>query len=328
MMAAAEPCRTSGPFTHVGLLYRDSEEYLAGVGSFIEEGVAAGEPVLVTAPPAEVDALRARLGERVSASVQFADMVTTGANPARIIPWVRSFVDQWPGRRTRAVGQPTWPGLSPAATREINRMEALTNLAFAQTPATFLCPYRLDGSAVPGSAEPLRTHPQLLRGHTRAASADYSPAGLLVGGQPEPEPAPPHARSMQVSAASQLADLRRFVSWHANQLSLPAPDVGTFVVAVGEAATNALEHGGGKAQVTVWGDADEDSLICEVRSTTRIDDPMIGCVQPPATRSGGWGMWLVNQLCELAETHSGSWGTAVRMHVKLPDPTRATAAAL
>jgi anti-sigma regulatory factor (Ser/Thr protein kinase) len=325
-MSAPGARGTPEPFIHVGLLYRDTDDYLSRVGSFIEEGLAAGEPVLVTAPPAECDALRDRLGGRFadSDSVEFADMHATGANPARVIPAVRGFVERWPGRRTRAVGQPTWPGLGPAALREVARMEALVNLAFTGTHATFLCPYSVDGDAGRSTADPGRTHPRLQHAGDPGPSADYSLEGLLVGRQPEPEPTPTHAERMRVTSPYALAELRGVVAEAAAREQVDGSQVSVFEVAVTEAATNALLHGGGAAHVALWRDTDEQSLVCEVRSAGRITDPLVGCVQPNRTSPGGRGMWLINQLCDLAETHSGPWGTVVRMHLRVPGSSAGT----
>lgn len=318
-----EPWGMPEPFTHVGMLYRDDEDYLARVGEFIEEGVAADEPVLVTAPPAQVAALRDRLADHVTGSVEFADMHATGANPARIIPTVRGFLDRWPGRRTRAVGQPTWPGLGPAALREVARMEALTNLAFTGAPATFLCPYAVGDGPGPDVVDPARTHPHLLEDHHQRPSEDFSLAGLLVGRQPEPGAAPSDAETMELSSAYALADLRGVVAASVGRVEADDSRVGAFEVAVTEAATNALLHGGGTAHVALWRDADEGTVVCEVRSSGRITDPLVGCVRPSPMSPGGRGMWLINQLCDLAETHSGPWGTVIRMHLR---PSAAPAA--
>jgi hypothetical protein len=31
----------------------------------------------------------------------------------------------------------------------------------------------------------------------------------------------------------------------------------------------------------------------------------------------GWGLWMVNQVCDLVEIRSGDWGTDVRLHMRL-----------
>ena len=95
-------------------------------------------------------------------------------NPARIIPQVRSFIDQHPGRRIRFVQEPVWPGRSAAERYEVARHEALINLAFTGMAASILCLYATDGlgDSVTGTA--CRTHPEILARGRRQASVSYA----------------------------------------------------------------------------------------------------------------------------------------------------------
>jgi hypothetical protein len=48
-----------------------------------------------------------------------------------------------------------------------------------------------------------------------------------------------------------------------------------------------------------------------------IEDPLVGRRMPPADRSGGRGVWLMNQLSDLVELRSGPpTGTVVRIHMR------------
>src|SRR5207249_7890547 len=112
------------------LFYRTPEEYLTGVGRFVRAGLESADPVLVAVPGQErIDALRSRLNG--TGHVAFADMTRMGRNPARIIPFVRGFAEQHPGRRLWFVGEPVWPDRSEAEYEECVRHEALLNAAFA-----------------------------------------------------------------------------------------------------------------------------------------------------------------------------------------------------
>ncbi len=62
------------------------------------------------------------------------------------------------------------------------------------------------------------------------------------------------------------------------------------------------------------------SVICEVRDTGRITDPMVGRVRPDGDREGGWGVWMANQLCDLVQVRVGPGGTVVRVHMTKPVP--------
>src|SRR3981081_1750698 len=101
-------------FRHEALLYAGMSDFLAGTVPFIRGGLHADEPVLVVEGAAKIALLRAELGADAS-SVVFADMARVGANPARIIPAWRDFVNQngGRGRRLRGIGEPIWNGRSP-----------------------------------------------------------------------------------------------------------------------------------------------------------------------------------------------------------------------
>src|SRR5690349_3007999 len=98
-------------FHHAAVFYRGLDDMVDRIAPFIAEGVARGEPVLVAELPDRVEALTEALGEQ-SSQVTFLDMAAVGANPARIIPAWREFVDAHPGQAVRGVGEPAWVGRS------------------------------------------------------------------------------------------------------------------------------------------------------------------------------------------------------------------------
>src|ERR1700733_9573018 len=123
---------------HAVLLYDSDAEFRAAVADFAGQGVAAGEPVLVAAPGPRLDALRAAL-DRSADAVTFIDAQGVGANPARLIPAYRQFIDEHPGRRLRLTGELVWPGRTAGEVAEITRHEALVNLAFDGVPVSVQC---------------------------------------------------------------------------------------------------------------------------------------------------------------------------------------------
>jgi hypothetical protein len=48
-----------------------------------------------------------------------------------------------------------------------------------------------------------------------------------------------------------------------------------------------------------------------------ISDPLAGRRIPSPDGAGGIGLWLVNQLCDLAEVRSTAEGTTARVHTAL-----------
>src|SRR3954447_19900856 len=130
-----------GRFRHEALFYADLEEFLEGTAAFLREGAQAGDAALAVVSGPKIEALRSRLNGHVD-HVTFADMDEVGANPARIIPAWREFVDANPGRRLRGIGEPICAQRAPAELVECQRHESLLNLAFSDASGFHLvCPY-------------------------------------------------------------------------------------------------------------------------------------------------------------------------------------------
>src|SRR5687767_8563948 len=174
----SDDVRPEGPFVHEALIYRDAASYLPYAMKFIYDGIAANEPVMVAAPPANVRLLRERLGAFADA-VRFHDMTEAGRNPARIIPWVLSaFMDEHAGRRVRIIGEPIWAGRSGDEYPVCVQHEAMINIAFTGRDAAILCPYdtgRLDPHMVKDS---YATHPIMVDANGKSTSDGYDPHGI------------------------------------------------------------------------------------------------------------------------------------------------------
>jgi anti-sigma regulatory factor (Ser/Thr protein kinase) len=302
-------------FEHEALLYSGPEEFLAGTAAFLREGVRAGEPTLVVVDAAKIAMLRQEL--RADAErVEFADMADIGANPARIIPAWRQFVDRHGNVPVRGIGEPIWPERTPAELAECRRHEALLNVAFEDDLAfRLLCPYdvgRLDPEVVHGAH---CSHPIIAADGVRESSAAYP--GVEAHAQPFTDSLPEPARTPRELPFDRgtVRLVRRFVGVHAIDAGVSGARVEDLVLAVDELATNSVRHGGGRGLLRVW--EDDAVLLCEVRDGGLIEDPLVGRVKPSGDRVGGYGMWLVHQLCDLVQVRSSPAGTVVRIHTRV-----------
>ena len=299
---------------HLAHFYTDVEGYASAVATFVEDGLAAGEPVFVAVPGSQAAVLRGRLNGH-QARVRFADMSEVGRNPAAIIPAIRAFTDAHRGQRTRFVGEPIWNGRTPAETREATLHEALLNETFADVAVSILCPYdmaRLDPSVI---ADAKRTHPSLDGQHQHQHQPGYGgPAVAAAIFGEAPPPAPEDAQGFQIRPMS-LAALRRAVAGHAQRAGLSASRTEEFVVAVNEVVTNTLVHAEGEGTLRIW--PNDGDLVCEISDQGLIAGPLAGRSMPPAGAEEGRGLLIANQLCDLVEVRSGSWGANVRLHVVL-----------
>jgi hypothetical protein len=159
-----------GRFRHLASFYHGRSEYVTVLVGLIQASLARGDAVFVAVPEGKAQLLRHVLGED-SARLLMVDMAELGRNPARIIPAVMTYAGQHLGRPLCCIGEPIWPGRTAAETLEATRHEALINLAFRNSPITFVCPY--DSAGLPGwvTADAASTHPTVIKDGKATASA-------------------------------------------------------------------------------------------------------------------------------------------------------------
>jgi anti-sigma regulatory factor (Ser/Thr protein kinase) len=303
-------------FEHEALLYADQDEFLRGTVPFLEQGLRAGEPMLVAVGADKIGTIVAAL-HRDADKVQFADMARLGANPARIISAWHDFVsargDDTP---VRGIGEPIWAGRSAAELVECQRHESLLNLAFATTPAfRLLCPY--DTRALPAAViqEARCSHPRLVRGEDERPSDAFRGLDAIARPFAAPMPEPPAEAECYGFDAERLPFLREVVAAHATLAALSPRRARDLAFAVNELTTNSVRHAGGRGVLRMW--TDDGAVLCEVRDEGRLDAPLAGRLRPTG-ESGGWGLWLANEVCDLVQLRSYPAGSAVRLHMRRP----------
>src|SRR5580692_13029988 len=130
----------------------------------------------------------------------------------------------------------------------------------------------------------------------------------------QPLPAPTN-NAVYHTYRSDLSQVRALVLRQARQAGLAEDRANDLVLAVSEVAANTLRHTRSSGTLAIWHDADE--VVCEIRDAGVIGDPLAGQRRPPANASGGHGLWIVHQICDLVELTSDASGTTVRMHMAL-----------
>jgi anti-sigma regulatory factor (Ser/Thr protein kinase) len=315
------PYEPSHAFRHEALMYAGMDEFVDGVTAFLREGLACDEPALVVVGAEKIARLQEALGADAD-RVCFADMTEVGANPARIIPAWHEFVAQHaPSRRPfRGVGEPIWAARSPEELAECQRHEALLNVAFDDSADwVLLCPYDTTTLTSDVLEEAERSHRFVATVADRSPSRRYGvDDGLEVFAGALPEPSGPVAELH--FAAGPLRAVRQFVYAHPLVERLDRARIGDLLVAVTELASNSIRHGGGAGTVRVWGE--QDAIVCEMRDSGRLADPLVGRQRPTVDRRDGRGVWLVHQLCDLVQIRSSHAGTTVRIHMRLSDAAR------
>jgi anti-sigma regulatory factor (Ser/Thr protein kinase) len=301
-------------FRHEAFIYAGEKEFVAGATAFLRAGVRAKEPALVVVSGRKIDLLRQGL-KADAGKVTFADMGSVGVNPARIIPAWAEFVAHHEGRRLRGIGEPIWAERGPDELVECQRHESLLNVAFAGHDGfTLMCPYDTENLDRDVLAEARRSHPFIRRHGAEWFSDDYLGTDHCGSAFSQPLPEPPASAVDLVFQTGSLREMRSLVLEHALHAGLGRPRADDAVAAVNEVVSNTMRHGGGQGRLRIW--TTTETLVCEVSDDGHLHEPLVGRVRPELGTSGGRGLWMVNQLCELVQVRSWPTGTTIRMHLR------------
>ena len=110
-----------------------------------------------------------------------------------------------------------------------------------------------------------------------------------------------------------LSFVRDLVARAASAHGLDEGRSSDLVVSVNELAGNSLRHGGGAGTLRIW--TQGRALICEIEDAGHIDKPLVGRERPTTDQERGFGLWLVNQMCDLVQLRTFKTGSVVRLHM-------------
>ncbi|MGH3260809.1 MAG: ATP-binding protein [Trebonia sp.] len=131
-------------------------------------------------------------------------------------------------------------------------------------------------------------------------------------------PSTPASDVLRHTYHSDLSRVRALVFQQATAVGLAVSRANDLVLAVSEAAANTLRHTASSGTLAIWHDTEQ--IVCEIHDGGRIADPLAGTRRPPPDATGGHGLWLIRQVCDLVELTSDGRGTTVRMHMALRPP--------
>jgi anti-sigma regulatory factor (Ser/Thr protein kinase) len=297
-------------FQHQALIYDGAEDYLAGAVPYLRAGLEAGQRILVAVGPAQAELLQGELGAD-SDLVRFVDMREVGRNPASIIPLWAAFIDENKGVPVRGIGESVWAARSAAALDECRRLESLINTAFDRGTAwDLLCPYDAGSLGDEVLDQIAHSHHFVNRGGCSEKSHCFGGDEDCFGGELTAPTATPESFDFDVTG---LREVRRRVAAAAERAGMEQGEVADLVTATSELAANSVMHGGGSGTLRLW--QEDERLLAEVEDRGRIEEPLVGRIQPDIHQEGGRGLWLANQLCDLVQIRSGEAGTTVRLHL-------------
>lgn len=288
------------PFVHSAMLYDGPDEFLDGTVRFLEEGLDAGEPAMVSVHSDRLRPLAEAMGPAAGSMIRFVPMEDLGRNPAWIIPAWAEFVGPHldEGRAVRGIGEPIWAGRSDDELVECARHESLLNVAMAGAAGfSLLCPYDVGALDHHVVTEACHNHPELR--HDTHADQSKSYRHDIPTQLSDPLPPPPDGATSVAFHADDAWAVRRDLARAATEAGLDGERLEDLAVAVSESLSNSIEHGGGEGEILWW--TEPERFLCEIRDRGTIPDPLVGRVKPSPLQGSGRGMWLVHQLCDLVQ---------------------------
>ncbi len=308
-----------GCASHTAVLYQSEQEYLEFVVAFVLEGLDEGELAWVAIPAEKVEPLRDALSAArpLTDDVTVVDVTRLGRNPGRILGVAGAFLEQHPDRPVRMLGEPVWPGRTAVEYPACLQFEALVNLAFGGLDVRCSCLYdaaRLDDSIL---ADAHVTHPLVEHGGSLRRSAQYSVDAALHRGN-QPLQTSPVALTFTVGAPSGLSGARQHSTRYGRLLGLSPDRIADLQLIVTELATNSLQHGGGTSRLAFW--EHDGHLVCEVRDSGYLTDPLVGRRPPARDRPSPSGLFVVHALADLVRTHTTPEGTTIHAYLRLDRP--------
>ncbi len=319
-MMCHETAGGDGEALHSLLLY-DSEESLTGRAvPFLRAGLDRGETVIAVVSADVQRALRPALGDD-AARVQWQAGDVSYQRLGAMFEGFRQFLagQRAAGVALRLLAQNDRTG-TPHRMAAYLRNEAMANEVLGAFGYPWACLYDIRSNSTETLRDAQQTHPRLLDDSGREVpNGDYlDPATYLSRSQQPPRPPAAVQLDLTVIGPADLVDfrplLRRWAEPHMGSLR----DAGDVLVAVGEAVTNALQHGAPPVRVRAW--TVDGVARVQVHDRGRTPIPATaGYHRPPPGHGHGHGLWVARQLADVITTHTDDAGTVITLDFPLTD---------
>ncbi|MFD5830490.1 anti-sigma factor RsbA family regulatory protein [Lentzea sp. NPDC060358] len=297
-------------FFHETAFYGSDDDFLALVVPFLEDGLRAGEGVVVACAQWNTGLLRDALGD----DVLYLPGADQYSRPSESIAVYRDFFrdhTEAGARQLRVVGDVPHPGTG-ASWDWWARYEAAVNQAYAEFPVWGLCPYDTRTTPADVLADVVSTHPNIA---TAPGAHEVNPGfreGLPGTKQVEDEleRCAPLVDLVGVSAGA----VREAVGSAIDAIALSEDCAHDVVYAASEIVTNGLTHGVAPVRFRLWAD-DRRVLVAVSDRGCGPSDPLAGLVPTTATRTAGLGLWILHRTCDYVSMGQDSDGFTVRVSV-------------
>jgi anti-sigma regulatory factor (Ser/Thr protein kinase) len=289
-----ESASRPGRFHEVGF-YRSDAEFGALIVPFVEEGVAASQPVILGYDDRKASLLRSWLYD--PGAVTFIADNSLYATPARAIA---SYWEMFEELTTAGATQIRIAGDVPhegngGRFAGWDRYESAANTVWNQFPIWSRCLYDAATAAPRVLDIAARTHPRIVlpSGQYQPSSryqdlADFEPL------PPDPDPLEGSAPAIEMSDPSAAQVRHAVTSIGGGQV--PDTALQDLMIGVGEAVSNARQHGRPPVTARIW--AGSGQLMVHVHDTgPGPGDPLAGLMPVwgrPGSREGG--LWVIHML--------------------------------
>jgi hypothetical protein len=283
-----------GRFHEVGL-YRSDAEFAALIVPFVEEGVAASQPVILGYDARKASLLRSWLYD--PGAVTFIADSNLYATPARAIA---SYWEMFEELTTAGATQIRIAGDVPhegngGRFAGWDRYESAANTVWDQFPVWSRCLYDATTAAPRVLDIAARTHPRIvLPSGQYQPSRQYQDPADYQALPPDPDPLEDSVPALVMSDPSP-AQVRPVLS-SVGGGRIPDAALEQLMVGVEEAVSNARRHGRPPVTARIW--AGSGRILIHVHDTgPGPADPLAGLV-PVWARPGrpGGGLWVIHML--------------------------------
>ncbi len=309
--------RTGAARGHVGHFheagfYSSDAEFRALIVPFAEEGIAAGEPVILGYDDRKSGLLRSWLTDPSA-----AEFITGGslyATPARAITTYRrlfEFHQAMGATQIRIAGDVPHPG-NGGRFEGWDRYECAVNTVWQDFPVWGRCLY--DTTTAPAAVLDAveRTHPRIISpAGGRRPSGRYQGVSEFQGLPAPPDPLERAAPLIELTGSS-AADARHALR-QAGRGRVPGEVLDDLLLGTTEAVTNALLYGDPPVTVRIWAGPDR-FVVCVHDHGPGPANPLAGLIPPADSLADAQlGLWLTHQLgIDVALIYSGD-GFTIRL---------------
>ena len=286
----------AGHFHEAGF-YGSDAEFRALIAPFAEEGIAAGEPVIIGYDDRKSALVRSWLSD--PSAVEFIGDEGLYAKPARAIATYRRLFEfhvAMGAGQIRIAGDVPHPG-NGGRFEGWDRYEAAVNTVWQDFPVWGRCLYDIKTAPLAVVDVVERTHPRIVSPTGERRESDRYQDALVFEGLPyAPDPLE-DSRPAAELVNRPAADARHALARIARD-RVPGAIVQDLLIGVNEAVANAQRHGRPPATVRIW--AAPARVVVTVHDTGHGPaDRLAGLVPAPSSipnRHLGLGLWVMHQL--------------------------------